>query len=59
MTAVCGPVLGGFLPQLRRSEDHEEREHKLGHWIGKRRSEASTLAPQRMELLSASGMRWS
>ncbi|MYW32199.1 DEAD/DEAH box helicase [Streptomyces sp. SID2119] len=40
-------------------EDQEEREHKLGAWIGNQRSRASTLTPERMELLSAIGMRWS
>ncbi|MEU8735666.1 Helicase associated domain protein [Streptomyces tendae] len=39
-------------------EDQEEREHKLGAWIGNQRSRASTLTPERMELLSAIGMRW-
>jgi superfamily II DNA or RNA helicase len=41
------------------SEDQEEREHKLGAWIGNQRSRAATLTPERMELLSAIGMRWS
>ncbi|WP_435372455.1 helicase associated domain-containing protein [Streptomyces ficellus] len=40
-------------------EDQEEREHKLGAWIGNQRSRAATLTPERMELLSAIGMRWS
>ncbi|MFE0805135.1 Helicase associated domain protein [Streptomyces sp. NPDC058812] len=40
-------------------EDQEEREHKLGAWIGNQRSRATTLTPERMELLSAIGMRWS
>ncbi|MFJ3026735.1 Helicase associated domain protein [Streptomyces tendae] len=39
--------------------DQEEREHKLGAWIGNQRSRAATLTPERMELLSAIGMRWS
>ncbi|WP_449336963.1 Helicase associated domain protein, partial [Streptomyces griseus] len=39
-------------------EDQEEREHKLGAWIGNQRSRAATLTPERMELLSAIGMRW-
>ncbi|MFI8371981.1 helicase associated domain-containing protein [Streptomyces sp. NPDC085466] len=45
------PVVGG--------EDQEEREHKLGAWIGNQRSRAATLTPERMELLSAIAMRWS
>ncbi|MEV7160300.1 Helicase associated domain protein [Streptomyces misionensis] len=40
-------------------EDQEEREHKLGAWIGNQRSRAATLSPERVELLSAIGMRWS
>ncbi len=40
-------------------EDQEEREHKLGAWIGNQRSRAATLSSERMELLSAIGMRWS
>ncbi|MEU1854385.1 Helicase associated domain protein [Streptomyces sp. NPDC019990] len=41
-----------------RGEDQEEREHKLGAWIGNQRSRAATLTPERTELLSAIGMRW-
>ncbi|MER7048340.1 DEAD/DEAH box helicase [Streptomyces jumonjinensis] len=40
-------------------DDHEEREHKLGAWIGNQRSRAATLSPERTEQLSAIGMRWS
>ncbi|MGW0615683.1 Helicase associated domain protein [Streptomyces sp. NPDC002788] len=40
-------------------EDQEERQHKLGAWIGNQRSRAATLSPERMEKLSAIGMRWS
>ncbi|MFC9425801.1 Helicase associated domain protein [Streptomyces sp. NPDC056987] len=40
-------------------EDQEEREHKLGAWVSNQRSRAATLTPERMELLSAVGMRWS
>lgn len=39
-------------------EGQEEREHKLGAWIGNQRSRAATLTPERMEQLSAIGMRW-
>ncbi|MFJ3567687.1 helicase associated domain-containing protein [Streptomyces diastaticus] len=39
-------------------EDHEERELRLGAWIGNQRSRAATLSPERVELLSAIGMRW-
>ncbi|MGW3684490.1 Helicase associated domain protein [Streptomyces prasinus] len=39
-------------------EDQEEREYKLGAWVGNQRSRAAALSPERMELLSAIGMRW-
>ncbi|GAA3500083.1 hypothetical protein GCM10019016_071880 [Streptomyces prasinosporus] len=39
-------------------EDQEERELRLGAWIGNQRSRAATLFPERAELLSAIGMRW-
>jgi hypothetical protein len=39
-------------------KDQEEREHRLGAWIGNQRSRAATLTPERMEQLSAIGMRW-
>ncbi|MEU5445263.1 DEAD/DEAH box helicase [Streptomyces griseofuscus] len=39
-------------------EDQEEREHKLGAWIGNQRSRAATLTPERIEQLSVIGMRW-
>jgi superfamily II DNA or RNA helicase len=38
--------------------DQEEREIKLGAWIGNQRSRAATLSPERIEQLSAIGMRW-
>lgn len=40
-------------------EDQEEREHRLGAWIGNQRSRAATLTPERVEQLSTIGMRWS
>ncbi|MFJ9412477.1 Helicase associated domain protein [Streptomyces sp. NPDC101393] len=40
-------------------KDQQEREHKLGAWIGNQRSRAATLTPERVEQLSAIGMRWS
>ncbi|MFB7300641.1 DEAD/DEAH box helicase [Streptomyces rubiginosohelvolus] len=36
----------------------EEREIRLGAWIGNQRSRVSTLSPERVEQLSAIGMRW-
>ncbi|MFJ8275581.1 helicase associated domain-containing protein [Streptomyces sp. NPDC094154] len=40
-------------------EDQEERKLRLGTWIGNQRSRAATLSPERVEQLSAIGMRWS
>ncbi|MFF7415437.1 DEAD/DEAH box helicase [Streptomyces lydicus] len=40
-------------------EDQEERELRLGAWIGNQRSRAATLSPERIEQLSNIGMRWS
>ncbi|MFE1453396.1 DEAD/DEAH box helicase [Streptomyces olivaceoviridis] len=39
-------------------EDQEERELRLGAWISNQRSRAATLSPERVEQLSAIGMRW-
>ncbi|MGG7568704.1 Helicase associated domain protein [Streptomyces sirii] len=39
-------------------EGQEQREHRLGAWIGNQRSRAATLSPERVEQLSAIGMRW-
>ncbi|WP_424864253.1 Helicase associated domain protein [Streptomyces sp. SAI-163] len=39
-------------------DDQEEREHRLGTWIGNQRSRAATLTPERIEQLAAIGMRW-
>ncbi|MEW2373389.1 Helicase associated domain protein [Streptomyces sp. NPDC006656] len=39
--------------------DQEERELRLGAWVGNQRSRAATLSPERAELLSGIGMRWS
>ncbi|MDG9709361.1 DEAD/DEAH box helicase [Streptomyces sp. DH10] len=39
-------------------EDQEQRELKLGAWIGNQRSRAATLSPERVEQLSHIGMRW-
>ncbi|MEV7077815.1 Helicase associated domain protein [Streptomyces sp. NPDC093516] len=43
----------------RCGEDQGERQIRLGAWIGNQRSRAATLSPERVELLSAIGMRWS
>ncbi|WP_435847299.1 helicase associated domain-containing protein [Streptomyces eurythermus] len=40
-------------------EDQKERELRLGAWVSNQRSRAATLTQERMELLSAIGMRWS
>ncbi|MFI8794215.1 helicase associated domain-containing protein [Streptomyces sp. NPDC055105] len=42
----------------RDSGDQEEREFRLGAWVGNQRSRAATLSPERVEQLSAIGMRW-
>ncbi|MEU2264476.1 Helicase associated domain protein [Streptomyces sp. NPDC019645] len=39
-------------------EDQEERDLRLGAWIGNQRSRAATLSPERVEQLSVIGMRW-
>ncbi|WP_030416881.1 DEAD/DEAH box helicase [Streptomyces sp. NRRL S-1448] len=39
-------------------EGQEQREHRLGAWIGNQRSRAATLSPERVEQLTAIGMRW-
>ncbi|WP_437023862.1 Helicase associated domain protein [Streptomyces sp. enrichment culture] len=39
-------------------EDQEERELRLGAWVANQRSRAATLTPERIEALSAIGMRW-
>ncbi|MFI9262737.1 Helicase associated domain protein [Streptomyces sioyaensis] len=40
-------------------EGQEEREFRLGAWTSNQRSRAATLSPERVEQLSAIGMRWS
>ncbi|MFF8280706.1 helicase associated domain-containing protein [Streptomyces lateritius] len=40
-------------------ENQEIRELRLGAWFSNQRSRAATLSPERMEQLSAIGMRWS
>nr|WP_275883994.1 helicase associated domain-containing protein [Streptomyces sp. FXJ1.172]WEP00478.1 helicase associated domain-containing protein [Streptomyces sp. FXJ1.172] len=39
-------------------EDQDERQPRLGAWISNQRSRAGTLTPERVEQLSAIGMRW-
>ncbi|MGW8685410.1 helicase associated domain-containing protein [Streptomyces sp. NPDC055817] len=39
-------------------EDREERELRLGAWVGNQRSRAATLSREQVEQLSAIGMRW-
>ncbi|MFJ2478453.1 Helicase associated domain protein [Streptomyces sp. NPDC087659] len=40
------------------NEEQEVREHRLGAWISNQRSRATTLPPERIQQLSAIGMRW-
>lgn len=39
-------------------EGQEQRDLRLGAWVSNQRSRATTLTPQRVERLSAIGMRW-
>lgn len=39
-------------------EDQEQREVRLGAWVGNQRSRAASLTPERVEQLSNIGMRW-
>ncbi|WP_443334318.1 helicase associated domain-containing protein [Streptomyces sp. GB4-14] len=39
-------------------EDQEVREVRLGAWISNQRSRAATLSSERIEQLTAIGMRW-
>ncbi|MBW5420105.1 DEAD/DEAH box helicase [Streptomyces sp. BG9H] len=47
-----------WVERIAGGEGQEERQHKLGAWIGNQRSRAATLTPERIEQLSALGMRW-
>lgn len=40
------------------SQDGRELQYRLGAWVSNQRSRAATLTPERMEQLSAIGMRW-
>ncbi|GAB2765451.1 DEAD/DEAH box helicase [Streptomyces bullii] len=42
----------------RDGEGQEEHQVKLGAWTSNQRSRAATLSPERIEQLSAIGMRW-
>ncbi|MEW1889180.1 Helicase associated domain protein [Streptomyces sp. NBC_00523] len=39
-------------------ENREERELRLGAWVSNQRSRAAALTPERVDLLSGIGMRW-
>jgi superfamily II DNA or RNA helicase len=52
-------VIGSGDGSGSNGEDQEVREVRLGAWIGNQRSRAATLTPERIEQLSAIGMRWS
>ncbi|MFF9787688.1 DEAD/DEAH box helicase [Streptomyces nigrescens] len=47
------------IERITIGEDQEERELRLGAWTSNQRSRAATLSPERVEQLSAIGMRWS
>ncbi|MGV9761667.1 Helicase associated domain protein [Streptomyces tricolor] len=46
------------IERIAAGDDQEERELRLGAWVSNQRSRAATLTPERVELLSAIGMRW-
>ncbi|MFJ6558245.1 Helicase associated domain protein, partial [Streptomyces luteogriseus] len=46
------------IEQMAVDEDQEQQELRLGAWVGNQRSRAATLSPERIEQLSAIGMRW-
>ncbi|MFE5753790.1 Helicase associated domain protein [Streptomyces massasporeus] len=47
------------IERIAGGENQEERELRLGAWIGNQRSRAAILSAERVEQLSAIGMRWS
>jgi superfamily II DNA or RNA helicase len=51
-------IIFGGSGDAGEGEDQEVRELKLGAWISNQRSRAATLTPERIEQLSAIGMRW-
>ncbi|MFF8392702.1 Helicase associated domain protein [Streptomyces sp. NPDC016172] len=57
-TIVIGGDRNGEVDGREDGEGQEQRELKLGAWIGNQRSRAATLSPERIEQLSAIGMRW-
>ncbi|GAP52382.1 helicase [Streptomyces azureus] len=42
----------------REHGEEQERQMKLGAWVSNQRSRAATLSPERVEQLTAIGMRW-
>ncbi|MFF4845818.1 helicase associated domain-containing protein [Streptomyces collinus] len=42
----------------RENGGQQKREIKLGAWVSNQRSRAVALTPERVEQLSAIGMRW-
>lgn len=51
----------GHVERIATGDDgqaQEEQVLKLGSWISKQRTRAATLSPERVEQLSAIGMRW-
>ncbi len=51
-------TVGGGAEDGGGGESQEARDLKLGAWISNQRSRAATLSPDRVEQLSAIGMRW-
>ncbi|WP_405901433.1 helicase associated domain-containing protein [Streptomyces sp. NBC_00727] len=50
-------TLGGD-SKVKEDQEQHEVSLKLGAWVSNQRSRAATLSPERVELLSAIGMRW-
>ncbi|MGW2492728.1 helicase associated domain-containing protein [Streptomyces sp. NPDC001606] len=53
---MCEHVLG--IEPAAENEKPTPRDLKLGSWIGNQRSRAAALSAERVERLSAIGMRW-
>ncbi|MFV0137896.1 Helicase associated domain protein [Streptomyces sp. HMX87] len=51
-------VGGGDDDRAGDGDERQELEIRLGAWIGNQRSRAAALTPERVERLSAIGMRW-
>ncbi|WP_442819809.1 helicase associated domain-containing protein [Streptomyces sp. NBC_00841] len=57
-TITMATVSGADGRNQKQQEQREQREVRLGAWVSNQRSRATTLTPERIEQLSAIGMRW-